>query len=381
MHIYWTTIQKKDYQECVGFASTKLNHDIDSLDGRHDLFLEAWRKCARFGALGWCFPTCYGGSDLELTSAIHMLEGLGYGCADNGFTLGVNGQLWSVQEPILHFGSEKQKEKYLMGLCKGEILAAHGMTEKESGSDAFSLQTRAEKVPGGYRLNGEKRYVGLAPVANIALIFARTNESAGQWGISAFIVEKDFDGYESVTVDSKMGLRTNPFGHIQLTDCFVPEENRLGPEGSGLSIFVQSMEWERGFIFASHVGSMARQLDQCVEFARQRQQFGQPIGQFQAISHRIAEMRLRLETSRLMLYQIASLKQNGKSAQTESAMAKLHISEAFVQNSQDAIRIHGALGYLAENGIERDLRDAMGGVIYSGSSDIQRNIVSKSLGL
>lgn len=381
MQMIRTEEQQRLYQQSVEFASSQLDYDINALDGRHDLFLEAWKKCADFDVFGWCFPSQYGGSDLDIITTINMLEGLGYGCADNGLTLGINGQIWSVQEPLLHFGSEQQKEKYLARLCKGEMLAAHGMTEKESGSDAFSLLTRAEKVDGGYVLNGEKRYVGLAPVADIALVFARTDESAGQWGISAFIVERNFPGFESLTVDSKMGLRTNPFGNIRLTDCFVPEENRLGPEGSGVSIFVQSMDWERGFIFASHVGSMARQLDQCIKFARKREQFGKPVGQFQAISHRIAEMRLRLETSRLMLYQIASLKQDGKSVPTESAMAKLHISEAFVQNSQDAIRIHGALGYLAEQGVERDLRDAMGGLIYSGSSDIQRNIIARSLGL
>jgi len=381
MQITWTEEQQKRYHQCVKFSSTQLDHDINALDGRSDLFLQAWKKCSDFGVFGWCFPSQYGGSGLDIPTTIHMLEGLGYGCADNGLTLGVNGQIWSVQEPILHFGSELQKEKYLASLCKGEMLAAHCMTEKESGSDAFSLSTSAEKVDGGYVLNGEKRYIGLGPVADIALVFACTDESAGQWGISAFIVERNSPGYESFTVDSKMGLRSSPFGNIRLTDCFVPEENRLGPEGSGVSLFVQSMDWERGFIFASHVGSMARQLDQCIEYARDREQSGQPIGQFQAVSHRIAEMRLRLETSRLMLYQIACLKQDSKSVPMESAMAKLHISEAFVQNSQDAIRIHGALGYLAEQGVERDLRDATGGLIYSGSSDIQRNIIARSLGL
>ena len=381
MQIDWTEEQQQRYHQVVEFATTQLDYDINSLDGRPDLYLDAWRKCAAFGVFGWYFPPQYGGFGIDVTTTIRMLEGLGYGCADNGLTLGINGQMWSVQGPILHFGSEQQKEKYLAPLCKGEMLAAHGMTEKESGSDAFSLSTRAKKVPGGYLLNGEKRYIGLAPVADIALVFASTDKSAGQWGISAFIVERDFAGYEVSVVDSKMGLKTNPFGNIRLTDCFVPEENRLGPEGSGVSLFVQSMDWVRGFIFASHVGSMARQLDQCIEYACEREQFGQPIGQFQAVSHRIAEMRLRLETSRLMLYQIASLKQEGKSAPMEAAMAKLHISEAFVQNSQDAIRIHGALGYLAEQGVERDLRDAMGGVIYDGSSDIQRNIIAKSLGI
>jgi alkylation response protein AidB-like acyl-CoA dehydrogenase len=310
-----------------------------------------------------------------------MLEGLGYGCRDNGLTLGLNGQLWSVQEPLLMFGTEHQKQKYLAALCTGNMRAAHGMTELDSGSDAFSLTTRAEKTADGYVLNGEKHYIGMAPHADIALVFASTNPDAGNWGISAFIVEADSEGYAASAPVEKMGVRSNPMGTIKLTDCVVPEENRLGPEGIGVSMFNQSMDWERGFIFASHVGSMARQLDQCIDYARQRKQFGESIGKFQAISHRIVGMKERLEHSRMLLYRVANLKQRGESATMEAAMAKLRISESFVENSLDAIRIHGALGYMTANEIERDLRDATGGVIYSGTSDIQKNIIAGILGL
>jgi len=166
-----------------------------------------------------------------------------------------------------------------------------------------------------------------------------------------------------------------------LNDCFVPEENRLGPEGVGVSMFNQSMDWERGFIFASHVGSMGYQLDRCIEYAKSRKVFNQPIGKFQAVSHRIVEMKERLDTSRMMLYRVAELKQEGKSTVMESAMAKRHIAEAFTNNSLEAIRVHGALGFLTDQEVERDLRDAVGGVIYSGTTDIQNNIIAKVLGL
>ena len=381
MMVDWTESQETKYTEAVEFAREQLAHDVREIDLESGFSQTSWQACASFGVLGWCFPGEYGGSALELVTTIRMLEGLGYGCADNGLTLGLNGQMWSVQEPLLMFGSELQKEKYLSGLCKGKLMASHGMTEKGSGSDAFSLVTTAEKVDGGYLLNGEKSYIGLAPLADIALVFARTNPDAGQWGISAFIVESISEGYTASPTASKMGLRSGPMGSISLQNCFVPEENRLGPEGAGMAIFNHSMDWERGFIFASHVGSMARQLDQCIEYARKREQFGQPIGEFQAVSHRIADMRCKLETSRMLLYRVASLKQQGKSAPTEAAIAKLHISESFVANSQDAIRIHGALGYMSDYEVERDLRDAMGGVIYSGSSDIQKNIIARNLGL
>ncbi|MEM7023931.1 MAG: acyl-CoA dehydrogenase, partial [Pseudomonadota bacterium] len=242
-------------------------------------------------------------------------------------------------------------------------------------------KTRADKVTGGYRLNGRKSYIGLSPEAGLCLVFATTNPNVGQWGVSAFLVESSFEGFTATPLRSKMGLRTNPLGDIILEDCFVPEENRLGPEGSGASIFTQSMDWERSFIFASHVGSMARQLDDCIAYAQQREQYGQPIGGFQSVSNRIVEMKRRLETSRLLLYKLAWMKEQGRSALMEAALAKLHLGEAFAANSLDAMRIFGAKGYLSEFEVERDLRDSLGGVIYSGTSDIQRNIIARILGL
>ncbi len=377
----WSAQQLQRYDDCVAFAQSELNHEVRERDLEHRFDSQLWQKCANFGVFGWCMPEEYGGSGFDLETSILMLEGIGYGCRDNGLTLGLNGQIWSVQEPLLMFGTEQQKKKYLSGLCSGTLRAAHGMTELESGSDAFSLQSSAAKVSDGYLLNGEKHYVGMAPFADIALVFAKTNPDAGNWGISAFIVESGFDGFSASSPVQKMGVRSNPVGSIKLNDCFVPEENRLGPEGIGVSMFNQSMDWERGLIFAGHIGSMARQLDQCIEYAKNRNQFGQPIGKFQAVSHRIVDMKGRLEHSRMLLYRVASLKQNGVSASMEAAMAKLYIAESFVDNSLDAIRIHGALGYMSDYEVERDLRDAMGGVIYSGTSDIQKNIIANILGL
>jgi alkylation response protein AidB-like acyl-CoA dehydrogenase len=179
----------------------------------------------------------------------------------------------------------------------------------------------------------------------------------------------------------KMGLRTSPIGELVFEDCFIPEENRLGPEGAGVSIFNSSMEWERSCILAGQVGAMDRQLEGCIRYARERQQFGQPIGRFQSVSNRIADMMVRLETARLLLYKVAWLKKVGKSAVMEAAMAKLYLSECFVQSSIEAVRIHGGYGYMTEFGVERDLRDAIGGTLYSGTSDLQRNIISRLLGL
>lgn len=381
MEFGWNEEQTERFERCVEFARTLVDpDDLIARDAASEFPAPAWQRCAQFGVLGWCMPVEYGGSGLDVVTTIRMLEGVGYGCPDNGLTLGLNGQIWSVQEPLLTFGTEAQKHRYLPRLCNGELMAAHGMTETDSGSDAFSLRTTAQSVDGGYLLNGHKTYIGLAPVAGLALVFASTDQQAKQWGVSAFLVESDFKGFTASANKSKMGLRTGALGDIHLENCFVPEENRLGPEGIGVNIFNHSMDWERSFIFAGHVGSMARQLDDCVKYARERRQFGRPIAEFQSVSNRLADMKLRLETARLLLYKLAWMKNQGTNAAMDAAMAKLHIGEAFAANSIDAMRIHGGRGYLSEFGVERDVRDALGGVIYSGTSDIQRNLIARLLG-
>lgn len=375
MNLKFTKKQNQLYSKVIDFARYNLSESADQFDRQQ------WQKCAEFGVLGWFIPKQYGGRGLSVVSTVFALEALGYGCPDNALTLGLNGQMWSVQEPILQFGTAQQKKHYLPKLCSGELIATHAMTEKHSGSDSFNLNSTAKAVAGGYLINGKKSYLGLAPVADLALVFANTNPRAGQWGISAFLVDTHAGGVKLSPGLEKMGLKSNPLGEIEFNDCFVDESQRLGPEGIGVSLFTQSMDWERGFVFASHVGAMARQLDQCIEFSRERKQFDQPIAKFQAVSHRIAEMKSRLEISRLLINNVARLKDLDQPAMLEAAMTKLFVSEAFVSNSMDAIRIHGALGYLTDYEIERDLRDATAGVIYSGTSDIQRNIIASILGL
>jgi alkylation response protein AidB-like acyl-CoA dehydrogenase len=310
-----------------------------------------------------------------------VMEGLGYGCGDNGLLFGLNAQMWSVQHPLLAYGDAAQKAKYLPGLVRGEIIGAHGMTEPDSGSDAYSLRTRAERVSGGYVLNGSKMFVTNGPVADMAIVFATVNADKGRWGITAFIVEKGAPGFSAGNNFEKMGLRSAPLGELVLQDCFVAEENRLGREGAGVAIFNSSMEWERSCILASHVGAMERQLEKAVAYARERRQFGQPIGRFQAVANRIADMKVRLETARLILYKVAWLKSIGQPAVMEAAIAKLFLSEAFVESSHDALETYGGYGYMSEWEVERDLRDAIGGTIYSGTSDIQRVIIARLLGL
>ena len=365
------------------FASQHLGREIAQRDQTGADALEAWRddwqRCADFGVFGLFVPKDYGGRGLDVLTTVLVLEAIGYGCRDNGLTLVVNGQMWAVQEPIMSFGTDDQKRRYLPGLCDGSIIGAVSMTEYESGSNAAGIKTTAEPIDGGYVLNGRKAYVGLGPSCDLALVFASTAPDRGSWGISAFLVDAETDGFIRRPPQQKMGLRTTPMGELVFQNCAIPESARLGREGAGLSIFHHMMEWERSFILTSHVGSMHRQLDDCVAFARSRIVFDKPINQFQSVSNRLANMKLRLETAQLLLYKAAWLKSKGQSSATEAALANLHVSEAFVESSLDAIRIHGGKGYLSEAGVERDLRDAVGGVIYSGTSDVQRQVIAQLL--
>jgi hypothetical protein len=381
MDFSWTEEQLAFKDAVIKFAKNELNAGLSERDHKGEVSRENWMKCARFGILGLPFPEEYGGSNADIMTTVNVMEGLGYGCRDNGLIFAMNAQLWSVQMPILLFGTQEQKQKYLPGMCNGEMIGAHGMSEPDSGSDAYSLRTRAERVDGGYVLNGTKMFVTNAPFADVALIFATINPEKGLGGITAFLVDIGTPGFRVSRSIEKMGLRTSPMGELIFQDCFVSETCRLGQEGAGASIFNSSMEWERSSILASHVGEMERQLQECIRYVRVRRQFGKPIGKFQSISNRIADMKVRLETARLLLYKVAWLKMKNKSAIMEAAIAKLYLSECFVQNSLDAIRIHGGYGYMTEFEVERDLRDSIGGLLYSGTSDIQRMVISRWLGL
>ena len=306
---------------------------------------------------------------------------LGYGCHDNGLIFSLNAQMWSLELPLVKFGTPAQQQAYLPGLVAGDLIGVHAMTEPDSGSDAFAMRTRAECRGDRYVLNGTKLYITNAPVADVVLVFAADPGQPRLAGVSAFLVEKGTPGFAVTRGLEKMGLRTSPMGEVVLTDCVVPAGNRLGPEGAGMAIFNSSMTWERSCILASAVGAMQRQLEACVGYARERRQFGQAIGKFQSVANKVADMYLRMEAARLLIYQAAWLGQQGRPALAEAAAAKLFASEAWVASSLDAIQVHGASGYMKESGIERDLRDAIASTIYSGTSEIQRVILARMLGL
>ncbi len=363
------------------FAQSALGKDVLRGDREQRFDAEGWRACAKQGLAGLPVPGKWGGQGCDPVSIAAALEGLGYGCRDNGLCFALNAHLWGCVFPLLTFGNDAQKQRYLPALCSGERIGALAMTEPEAGSDAYSMRTHAEQRGERYVLNGRKVYVTNGPVAGLVLVLATRDPALGTRGISGFLVEPGVRGARMGPAAEKSGLRTAAMGELVLEDCEVPAANRLGAEGAGLALFSTAMEWERGFILASALGAMQRQLETCRSYARSRRQFGKPIGAFQLVSSKLVDMSLRLETARMLLYKVAWLKSLGRSAVAEAAMAKLHIGESWVQSSLDAVQIHGGAGYLTATEVERDLRDALAARIFSGTSEIQRQLLAQWMGL
>ena len=378
----WDPDQLNFRKSVVSFAQEELNQELIEKDRRSQFDQEGWKKCAEFGILGWPIAKEYGGQGLDPLTIILGLEGLGYGCKDNGLVFAINNHLWSCAVSIANFGTDTQKQQYLPALCDGRSVGGHALTEPNSGSAAFDMETEAIRHGDYYILNGTKTFISNAPVGDVYVTFARTNpEVDAQQGISAFIIHKDFPGLTIEKEWEKSGLRTAPMGELVFQDCKVPADHLLGKEGRGHTIFQSTISWERGFLFASQVGAMERVLERCVSHARKRQQFGQSIGSFQGVSHKIADMKMRLELAKLMLYKIGWLKKEGKRAFLESSISKVFISESLNQTCQDAIQIHGARGYMTDYELERELRDAIAGTIYAGTSEIHRNMISTLVGI
>jgi alkylation response protein AidB-like acyl-CoA dehydrogenase len=381
MDFAMTDEQQRLREAIMRFASSELNDDLVHRDADSAFSPEAWKRCAAIGLQGLPVPEAYGGAGADALSVIIAMEALGYGCRDNGLIFSLNAQMWSCETPLIRFGTEEQKQRYLPGLCDGSLMGVQCMTESASGSDAFALETTARRVSSGYVLNGTKTFITNAPVADVFVVFASTDREKRFAGISAFVVDRRASGVSVGPPFHKMGLRTSPMSEVVFSDCEVAVDRLLGPEGAGAAIFNHSMDWERSCILASAVGTMQRQLDRSISYARERRQFGQPIGKFEAVSHRIADMKLRIETSRWLMYRLGWLKQAGEPAPLESALVKLHLSESFLATSLDTLQVHGGYGYMTESEIERDVRDAVASRIYSGTSDIQRNLVAAHLGL
>ncbi|MCL2555087.1 MAG: acyl-CoA dehydrogenase family protein [Actinomycetia bacterium] len=343
---------------------------------------DAWQAAARLGAAGLCLPEEFGGGGLGALDTALRLEAFGAGCADTGLVFGVAAHLLACAVPIDAFGSDDVRKELLPGLSSARLIAANAMTEDGAGSDVGTLATTARPDGDVYVLDGVKSFASNAPLADVFVTYATTDPALGFFGISAFAVPRDLPGITVTGPMAKMGLHGCAAGRVEFTGCRVPARYLLGAEGQGSMIFQHSMGWERAVLPALYLGVMEEQLRRCVARAGERRQFGRPIGEFQAVSHRMAAMRQRLDGARWLLYRACWLLDEDREEQVAAAaVAKTAVSEAAVANSLDAVHVFGAAGYLVDGGIERNLRDAVPAAIFSGTTEMQREILTRKAGL
>ncbi len=377
-----TDEQKSLRREIVDFARRELTPGAAERDRDASFSPELWRACGRMTLPGLCVPEDQGGLGLDPADTAVALEALGYGCEDGGLVFAISAHLLACVVPIWKRGSEEQRARFLPGLCGGDLIAVNGMTEPESGSDAFEMKTTATAVEGGFVLDGRKTFSSNGPVADIGVVYAMTDRDKGfAGGVTCFILEKGMKGFQAGQRFSKMGLRSCPIGELVLDEVFVPEANVLGGVGGGATVFAESMNWERALLGAGHVGAMERLLETAIHYARTRRSQGKPIGKFQAVAHKLADMRIRLETARLLVMQAAGMLESARDAALYASMAKVQVSESLISSAMDTVQILGGYGIMTEYGVERTLRDAMSSTIYSGTSEVQRNIIARWLGL
>ncbi len=375
-------MQRSLQKSITEFARRELNDELAETDAQARFPMDKWRRICDMEVIGIPIPEAYGGQGEGILTTLVAIEALGNGCRDSGLIHCLITQILCALQ-IAHFGDEKQKQRWLPGICRGEIICSQAITEPDAGSDTLSIQTAAERIAaGGYDLNGTKIFITNGPIADLVIVFAVTDPAKKNMaGISCLLVEDGRSGFRRGRPLDKMGLRTLQNGELVFTDCGVPAENLLGKEGQGAMILNEAMQVERTLIPGAHIGIMQRTLDACVKYANGRHQFGQPIGRFQAVSRKIAEMRVNLELGRLILYKAAWLKDQKKRAYMEASIAKLFISENLKKACLEAVQLHGAYGFMKEFELERDLRDSIAATLYSGTSEIQNNIISSLSGL
>jgi alkylation response protein AidB-like acyl-CoA dehydrogenase len=373
MNLLLTAEQAAYWKRLACSAREELGDDIEARDEAMGFSRADWDRCGRLGLAGLPVPAGYGGHGADMVTTITAFDALGYACRDNGLIFSIGAHLWSGVMTVLRFGTQEQKQRYLPGLAAGTLIAAHAMTEPDTGSDAFAARTTAEPADGGWLLNGEKTFITNSPVADIFVTFAVAGRRRGPFGLTCFLADASAPGLTVGPAISKMGLRTSPMASVSFHDCFVPASSVLGKPGMGMAIFNTAMDLERACILAGALGTMQRQIERSALVLRSR---GRDL-----VRHRLAGMAARLHGSRLAAYDMASRIDRGRTRPAESALVKIKLSEAFLRNSRDAWDNDMALGQWPARDSERELRDAVASRIYSGTNEIQRDIVARDMGL
>jgi butyryl-CoA dehydrogenase len=360
------------------FMEAEVRPFVKEMEKAEKFPAEAIKKLGEMGCCGMLMPEEWGGPGLDTVSYVLMLEEVARVFTAMSTALGVTNS--AVQAPLLMFGTEAQKKKYMRRMAIGETLGAFCLTEAAAGSDAAGIQARAVRDGNVYKLNGTKTWVTNGNAAGVLLVFAKTDPSAGGKGISAFLVEPSFAGFRVGRHEDKMGQRSSPSVEILLNDCVVPVENRLGEEGEGLKIALSALDGGRIGIAAQAVGLAQGALEETIKYAKQRKAFGKSISEFQAIQWMIADMQTEIEAARGLTYYAAWLKDaHPTKLGAASSKAKLYASEMVNRVVYKAVQVHGSSGYSRETDVERMYRDARVITIYEGTSEVQRMIIAREL--
>lgn len=373
--------QEALYDTVVAFASKVVAPEAGLRDREGRFDRAVWDACAEAGLTGLPIAEEHGGSGADAVTTGVALEALAYGGRDAGLGLSLGAHLTIGSLPIQIHGTPEQQARYLPKLTAGVHIGAFGVTEPDAGSDTASIRTHARRDGDTWVINGTKTFITNGPVCDVFIVVARTNPdtSAGQ-GMTAFIVERGTPGLEVGRHLDKMGNRSSPTSEMVLTDVRVGDEQRLGDEGSALwKVAFECFDWERTVMIASGIGGMRRSLEESVRYAQQRRAFGKPIGSFQAVSHKLADMKIRLETSRLLLRHAAWLKDQGRPHMMEASLAKAYVAGCTTACAEDAIQIHGGWGYIKEFDVERGWRDAKLSSLGGGTTEIQKVIIARLL--
>ena len=369
--------QKLVRETMRAFAQAELAPNAARWDRESHFPREELRKLGELGALGMVVPERWDGAAMDYVSLALTLEEIAAG--DGATSTIVSVQNSVVCGPILAFGSDAQKEKYLRPLARGEQLGCFCLTEPHVGSDAGAIATRAEKRGDAYVLNGVKQFITSGKNADVAVVFAVTDKAAGKKGISAFVVDTRTPGYTVARVEEKLGQHASDTAQVVFEDCAVPAGNRLGEEGAGYRIALANLEAGRIGIAAQAVGMARAALDHALAYARERVAFGKPIAEHQAVNFRLADMAVQVEAARQLVWHAASLRDAGEPCLKEASMAKLFATEMAERVCSDAIQIHGGYGYVSDFPVERIYRDVRVCQIYEGTSDIQRLVIGRAL--
>jgi alkylation response protein AidB-like acyl-CoA dehydrogenase len=365
-------------EQVLKFARREIVPRVQEHDLQGKFDRESWKRLGEFGILGLHFPEELGGSGADVMTSVLAAEALGEAGVDGGLTLSYGAHTYLCADTIFSHGTDEQRRKYIPRLAAGEWIGCMGLTEPGAGSDVASLRTRAQRDGSHWILNGTKMFITNGAIADVAVIYAKTDPSAGHSGISAFVVEKGTPGFSVSRSLNKMGVRTSPTSELVFEDCIIPAENLIGAEGSGFLMAMQTVEWDRSALLAPFVGAVSFLIQRCSRYAQQREQFGRPIAYFQAVRHKLADMKIFLEAARSLVYRIAWCKDQGRPLNhLEAAVAKLFVGDWSLGPTNDAMVLHGGYGYCHEYDVERIFRDGRLAPIGGGTSDVQKVLISR----